>query len=264
MSMKEKSNLTVRLTRALSKEGVKLLFKAVLIKVGGPSAAQYSAVVDTTIATVFDHVWDDMTQRTLSNREKLRVAGVYEAATVQIYSRLDGGKTPRDDGFFTDDFDGRIKAEELLEGVFLKARDQYEEKKLLHFGRFYGNLCFRPDVTADLGNFLLRAADDLNYRQFILLALAAKQGSLDAEPLRHRVLPRADLFALMREEMQLLSASSFGGYGFLQGTGSWTSKISSLGKDFFELFGLDEIPSHEVIALRQIIEQCRDLPIPSG
>jgi hypothetical protein len=66
----------------------------------------------------------------------------------------------------------------------------------------------------------------------------------------------------MREEMQLLDASAFGGYGFLKGTGSWTSELSRLGRDFFDLFGLNEIPAHEIMALRQIIEQCKSLPIP--
>jgi hypothetical protein len=262
MQTSKTSEQLTKISRAVTNEALKLGLNAVLVDMFGPAAAAYSGILNSTFGLVFDRVWTEGSIRKLSPREQEREAKVYEAAAVQIYSRLDGGKAPRNDGFFTDIFDGRTKAEEIVEGVYIKARDQYEEKKLVHLGRFIANISFRADIPPELGNFLLRAADSLNYRQFVLLALAAQQTEFDGEPLRHRVLTQPDLIALRREEMELLDPGWFGGYGFLLGTGSWTSRITELGKDFVDMFGLNEIPQHEVAALRNLIDRCRDLPIP--
>src|SRR6266481_5762968 len=60
---------------------------------------------------------EDFTHRVLSRNEANKIKTVIEATILEINSRLDGGATPRDDGFFTDEQTGRTKAEEIFEGV---------------------------------------------------------------------------------------------------------------------------------------------------
>jgi hypothetical protein len=206
---------------------------------------------------------DDFTHRVLSRNEANKIKTVIEATILEINSRLDGGATPRDDGFFTDEQTGRTKAEEIFEGVLLKARDQHEEKKLVHFGYFYSNLAFRSDVPPALANYFIKAAHALSYRQFVLLRHIADGGDIafNAEDIRGRKHSIPDLIALMREEMELHSPGDFGGYGFVSGVTSYQEVISDLGRTFFDLFNLKLIPDEDLRELKQLLILCENSPL---
>lgn len=203
----------------------------------------------------------DVSRRVWSPDEVNKIKSVVDAALLEINSRLDGGLQPRDDGFFMDEQRGRSQADEILEGVLLKARDQHEEKKLIYFGYFFANLAFRSDVPGSLANYFIKTANALSYRQFVLLRHIADSmpEAFDADPIRGRSHPLPDLTALAKEEMELHGAS-FGGYGLLNGVTSYTDVVSELGQTFIELFNLKLIPRDDIRELRQLIILCEDSP----
>jgi len=206
---------------------------------------------------------DDFGHRVLSHNETNRVKTVVEASILEINSRLDGGASPRDDGFFTDDQNGKTKAEEIFEGVLLKARDQYEERKLIYFGYFYANLAFRCEIPATLANFFLKTGNALSYRQFVLLRHIADSGNIafDAEPIRGRKHSLPDLTALTKEEMELHTPGEFGGFGLVTAVAAYQEVISDLGSTFFELFNLKLIPNEDIRELRQLLILCDESPL---
>jgi hypothetical protein len=206
-------------------------------------------------------VLEDFTNRTLSHTEVSKIKTVVEATILEINSRLDGGATPRDDGFFTDEQTGRTKAEEIFEGVLLKARDQHEEKKLVHFGYFYSNLAFRSDIPPSLANYFIKTANALSYRQFVLLRHIESLGNIafSSDSVRGRRHSNPDLKALAREQMEL--HSEFGGYGLLDAVAPQHDIVSNLGQTFVELFNLVLIPAEDMLEIRRLISLCEESPL---
>lgn len=96
-------------------------------------------------------------------------------ATEVIQARLHAGRNPRDDGFFDSDSSGRAAGEELAEAMLRATERAYEEKKVPYIGRLYAKLCFDATISAAEANHLLRLADALSYRQFLLLQLFSRE-----------------------------------------------------------------------------------------
>lgn len=95
--------------------------EAVAFLVGGPGGA--------AIGGVLTKILSDIADRILSKREKMRVGATAAFALEKIKSYLDAGLRLRDDGFFQGKEGNRADAEEIFEGVLLKAKNEHEEKK---------------------------------------------------------------------------------------------------------------------------------------
>jgi len=208
---------------------------------------------------VLDVVYKEFDARLLSPRQKHRIDLVFITALKEIESRIDGGAILRDGTFFTDASQGRTKAEEIFEGVLIRAKDQYEEKKLTHFGTFFGRMGYASTSPA-LANHLLHAAESLSYRQFQFLAHISNVKVFDGEPLRGRKHTLAELQAFRDEEMILIEKAEFGGVSFLSTLGSYQSQLSEMGAEFVELFAIDQIPAHELLEIKRLIYRSAEDP----
>lgn len=138
---------------------------------GGPGGAIGGAVAGVAIARVLKRVGADLRQRLLGPREEVRVGAAAAFAGATIKEFLDEGHTPRDDGFFEARGDERPAAEEVLEGVLLKARDAYEEKKVRLLGTLYAQVGFHPEISPAHANHLIELASRLTYRQLVVVAV---------------------------------------------------------------------------------------------
>jgi hypothetical protein len=115
-------------------------------------------------------------QRVLGQREAYRVATVAKLARSKYEENINKGKELRDDDFFLkDEATGRTSADEIIEGTLLAAQREHEERKIPYYANLVANLPFERVIDRYGGNFLLRTAQDLSYRQLCLLALVAKK-----------------------------------------------------------------------------------------
>lgn len=137
--------------------------------VAGPFGAVGGAVLSSVTATVFKKVGDEIQARLLSKGESKRVGEAFELAIAHIEKRIKDGDCIRDDGFFNDGLDDRSPAEEILEGTLLVAQREYEEKKIPYLSKLYANISFDQSVTRPMANRLLKIAEDLTYRQIVIL-----------------------------------------------------------------------------------------------
>jgi hypothetical protein len=64
---------------------------------------------------------------------------------------------------------------EVLEAGLLRARDQFEEKKLDHLGHLIGWLFFQDSLSASDAQHFLALAASLRYRQLVLVSLLADE-----------------------------------------------------------------------------------------
>jgi hypothetical protein len=123
----------------------------------------------------------EMTTRSLSAREKVRVGAVATFAITDIKRRLDEGEQLRDDGFFVSKNSSRSEAEEIFEGVLLRAKNAHEERKVKFLSNIYVNAVFTLGVTGDELNHVLQLAESLTYRQMIILSLFNRKAEVGVE-----------------------------------------------------------------------------------
>lgn len=155
---------------------------AALGLIGGPAGVVGGAALGVVVGRVLVKVGSDLKRRFLGPREEMRIGAVIISAGAHIQEKLDEGMKPRSDGFFDARDDGsRTPAEELLEGVLLKARDSFDEKRLDLLGRLYANIAF-SDIEPAHASHLIHLAGDLTYRQLAALGIAGAQ-NLTNQPL---------------------------------------------------------------------------------
>src|SRR5207249_275051 len=65
---------------------------------------------------------------------------------------------------------------EILEGVLIKARDAYEEKKLPLLASLYASIAFHEEISPAHANHLIELGSQLTYRQLCVLAVAQDEG----------------------------------------------------------------------------------------
>lgn len=132
------------------------------------------AATGTALSEVLARVGRELHDRFLAPRQGARAAGALDVAWVRIDERLQAGEELRQDGFFDAGDDGRVDAEELLEGTLVTAANAWEERKVPFIGNLYANLAFDERVTPGHAGFLLRLADRLTYGQLCILAFFAR------------------------------------------------------------------------------------------
>lgn len=111
-----------------------------------------------------------------------KVRDALEGADEALSQRA--GESLRDDGFFTAGPSGSPPAVEFFEGSVRAAARDYERRKAPYLGRFWANLAYEKDIDFARAAFLLRLAEDLTYRQLVLLAIF---GTADEAPTRDRL-----------------------------------------------------------------------------
>ncbi len=126
----------------------------------------YGIAAGAIVSETTKRVLGEFAGRVLSSREEIRVGATISFAAVKIQNRLDAGETPRADGFFDEDETGRSNADEIFEGVLLKAKNESQEKKIKYLGNLFANVAFRSDISTTEANFFLKTAEELSYRQF--------------------------------------------------------------------------------------------------
>jgi len=171
-----------------------------------------------------------------------------------MQQRLLGGEIPRQDGFFSQDVTGRSPADEVLEGVLLRAKNESEEKKALFLANIITSVAFDPSISLERANFLIKLAEQLTYRQFCYVALVGRLGTLNVERLRRDVHQDIELEVLKREEMDLHS-SDLGTFGLILGSGPWDDALSPVGSSFYSGLRLSEIPSSDLKKVSELLRK---------
>ena len=137
----------------------------------GPEGAVIGGIVGKGVEIWLSKVGQDISERHLSTREKVRVGAVLVIAAEEIHKRRESGESLRGDGFFDEKQTGRSDAEEVAESVFLKAQREPEEKKIRYMGYLLASIAFNPQISVHMAHQLIKAAEQLTYRQLCILKL---------------------------------------------------------------------------------------------
>lgn len=128
-----------------------------------------------TLANSLKNIGQEYAERMLSPRENLRVGSVLILASAGIRERIKSGENLRDDGFFDQNTTGRSDAEEITESILLKSQREPQEKKIPYMAHLLVNTAFNSEINVDMGHQLIKASEELTYRQLCILRLAAQK-----------------------------------------------------------------------------------------
>ncbi len=227
---------------------------------GGPAGA----AVGGPLGVLIRRALSDITNRVLSTREKIRVGATAQFAITKIKERLNSGDKLRSDGFFEEKQKGRSDAEEIFEGVLLKAKNEHEEKKTRIIGNIFVNTAFSGDFSAGEANHLLRIAENLTYRQMCILSLIKRKNKIKGIKLREEEYG----YELDYERMSKETISSLQEAFDMSSAGLITRKsqsediivmtewndiapnwleLTQMGESYYQVMGLDDIPEEDTL-----------------
>lgn len=139
----------------------------------GPTGAIGGAVVGPVATKILSRTCLDVYDR-ITGRGASRATAAAAFAVSEIKNRIEAGGQLRDDGFF-DASASRSEADEVLEGVMLKCRDEHEEKKARFYGQLFASAALDSSFSAGYLNRALAILDQLTYQQLCLLGLLANE-----------------------------------------------------------------------------------------
>ena len=122
----------------------------------------------------------------LSPREEARVLNAFEVAVTEILKRTANGESLRKDWFFDEKETSRPDAAEVLEAVLLKVQREPEEKKIRYTGYLFAGLLFDLQISAYMAHQLIKAAEQLTYRQLCILKLCAVKDNYELRDKNYR------------------------------------------------------------------------------
>jgi hypothetical protein len=209
----------------------------------------------------------DVTERQLSKRELTRMGATTAVAITKINENIESGKEIRKDDFFTSSNYQRSSAEEIFEGVLIKAKNEHEERKIRLLGNIFANDAFMPKISVGEVNHIIKMIDNLTYRQLCTLSLIFRKKSLSIElesidysefgnekflsflsptsiSLRQEIYQMYQLGLIDMEDTALLS------WGYIIPE---RLNLTELGNRCYEIMGLYEILDNEIKSLARVL-----------
>ena len=118
---------------------------------------------------------NEIIERSLSNREQVRIAATSTFLFSGVANRLEQGDIIRDDDFFDRKTYDRSNAEELFEGTLLKCANQFQEKKIKFISRIFEKTIFDKSISAESSNQLLVIVESLSFRKLCMLSFYGRR-----------------------------------------------------------------------------------------
>ncbi len=138
----------------------------------GPAGAIAGAAAGPIITRVFKNACLELYDRISGHRGRARADATVAFAITTINDRIANGELVRDDQFF-DPQSNRREADEILEGVVLKSRNEHEERKAPYYANIFSTASFDTKYTRDALNYALSIAENLSFRVLLLLHIVS-------------------------------------------------------------------------------------------
>ena len=152
--------------------------------IAGPTGAIIGGASGPVLTKMFKVLGIELKNRFLSPREEIRTGAAYTFSIDKILKNEQKGKAIRQDSFFNSTSNERSAAEEIFEGIILKAQKEYEENKIKFYGNLLGNIACDESIDKVYANQLIRLAENLSYNQLCILKVI-KLSNLKAINLRN-------------------------------------------------------------------------------
>lgn len=230
------------------------------LAIAGPVGAIGGALVSPILTEIYRKVGFEVSERLISNREEIRVGATYSLAYSKIEKKIKKGEVPRNDDFMNSNNSNRSGAESILEGTLLKARNDYEEKKIKFYANFLANINFDSTISYEKGNTLLRIMEQLSYRQFTILAYIKRVDVLKSgkwmesfhDERNLEILKYQDFYA---ELLDLYNHQLLKQAGAAIGMSISSFKLSHLGNEVYNLLELENLDKEGLDKIKFVVQK---------
>ena len=223
--------------------------------IGGP----VGAVIGGASGPMAASIGQEILERQLGPREKVRVGAAFVIVAEDIHQRIENGESIRTDGFFDEKQTGRSEAEEVAESVLLKVQREPEEQKIPYMGYLLSSIAFDSQISVYMAHQLAKAVEQLTYRQLCILKLSVvkdKFGLRDKNYREHGDFKK-DLYQVLYECADLHNREYIHfGENTITYQANVLSKVMSvkpsgmtlqgIGEDLFNLMKLFLIPDQDI------------------
>ena len=222
---------------------------------GGPIGAAVLGAGGAVAAMTLKHIGQEVWERRLGPREKIRVGAALAIAAAEIYQRIENGEAIRSDDFFNKKSSGRSDAEEIAESVLLKSQREPEEKKIQYMGHLLSSIAFDAQISAQMAHQIVKAAEQLTYRQLCILRLAVIKQVFGLRDGDYRGCDSfsKELYQVLHECLDLYHKGfvNFGGGVAFGPTDIAPGKmtVQGLGADIYNLMRLATIPDEDLVPI---------------
>ena len=227
---------------------------------GDPLAAAFAGAAGAAIAGLLKNIGQEFSKRQLSPREDFRVGKVLAIAASEIHRRLEKGESLRNDGFFDRKPTGRSEAEEVAEAILLKCQREPQEKKIPYMGYLKAGITFDPNIGADMGHQLIKAVEELTYRQLCILKLAVVKNEFGLRDGDYRSQERfaKELYSVLYDckdlhDREYIHFDGEVGFG-LTNTKPGSMTLQAIGNDLFNLMKLSSIPDEDITPIAKVLK----------
>lgn len=215
----------------------------------GPAGSVGGALAGTVIT----RVTKELAQRFLSSKETQRIEKGLTFIGYKIASNIQNQIPLRADGFFDPDSSGQSDADEILEAVLIKCKNEPQDKKLRFVANIFANVAFRADVSSTDAHYLLKISEDLTYRQLCLISLVEKGKEIGQ---------RFSWGWYLQQSQKEQTDPSFNAeqrkltdYIHAMGNTEQPPFLQPLGKLCYELMDLSEIPVEDLHEVAELIKR---------
>ena len=212
------------------------------------------------VAGMLKGIGKDIKERQLSAREDFRVGKALAIAALEIHQRMENGESLRNDGFFDKKTTGRSDAEEVAEAIMLKCQREPQEKKIPYIGYLLAGIALDSNISPDMGHQLIKATEELTYRQLCILKLAVTKDNfgLRGEDYRGYGTFAIELSQVLYESLDLYhrayinfdSKVAFGPTDIKPGR----MTVQGIGGFLFNLMKLSSIPDDDLIPIAEVLK----------
>jgi hypothetical protein len=229
------------------------------LAVAGPTGAIGGAAIGPLITNAFK----DVAARLLSPRERIRLDNAIEYITAGIEENMLAHKIVRQDDFFVGDTNFSGNGTELLEGVLLKCKAEYQSKKVRLIANIFKNVAFDDTVSAEIAYHVLSLAEQLTYHELCLLSFFGRKGDFtNFQPYNYSLTdyqstvlknsPGAwermqDLMSMYRQA--LIKDGSGSSHIMVDTLKPHSLELHRRGRTLFDLLDLAQIPKEDVMAI---------------
>lgn len=210
------------------------------------AGAMIAPIIQTGIAEIAHQV--------LGKLQRRKVMATANLTCETVVSKLEGGVPLREDNFFAAKYNALLKEKEspaskLFDGSLLKAKEEYDSKKIPFISFLTANIFFTPNISESKAFVLLEILSSLSYRQLCALLVFNRRNILPVGRWETRLKDTSSLqnyydiaYEFLSLKDYLLIEQNQSG----QGIGISDYRISSLGRELVITANLSSIPQEDI------------------
>ena len=209
------------------------------------------------VAPIIQTGISDIAHQVLGNLQRKKVMATANLTCETVVNKLEGGCPLRKDGFFDAKYNPILREKEspaskLFDGSLLKAKEEYDSKKIPFISFLTANIFFAPNISESKAFVLLEILSNMPYRQLCALLIFSRRYIL---PIGHWETRLKDTSSLQNYYDIAYEFLSLKDYLLIeqnqpgQGIGISDYRISSLGKELVITANLNSIPQEDISQL---------------